>query len=122
MVSIEEVTMTQDKIDYRVLATLRIRLRISSKYLEDITAVVVARRNLTVGIVRGLPTGPGKSFDFIPFGVSHKSKVGIGIPPTLVKQDPSSDESILKPVLEVELLVSTTDAFNQLSLRDRIHA
>lgn len=116
MVSIQEIAVTDNEIDdwIRLLVDLG---RIPTEDVEDRPSIVVPARNPAVAVVTCLTSGPRQTLDLVPLGVVDKREVGIAVPATLVVVESCIVQATPDPVLEVELLVLTTDSVDEHTIR-----
>ena len=68
VISIKEVTMTENQVNYRVLLPGVLGLGIPTENVEYVASVVVTCRDLTVAVVCRFSSWPRKDFGLVSFG------------------------------------------------------
>ena len=103
--------MADDKVEDRITVPIGL-CGITTKDVIDLPSVMFTTRDLTVGVVVGLTTGIGQPLKFITFSELDETEIGINVPTGSVEIQSQIDQAVLEPILEMELLVRTTFAFD----------
>ena len=113
--------MAKNEVEDRIAVSVRLG-RIATEHVVDLPPVVLAARHLAVAVVVGLAPRVGKTLELVAFCMLHKPKVGVRIAPRRIVVQAEPAETSLEPVLEMELLVATPFALDQLTLADGVDA
>ena len=114
--------MADHKVDHWILISSVFSLWVAPKHVEDVTPVVVTRRDLTIAVICGFSSGPSESLGLIAFREFHESEVRVRVPTASVEQHPGTAKTVFKPVLEMEFLVSPAHPVDENPLVDSIGA
>ena len=110
--SIQEVPVTKDEVDNRILVSRFVSRRIPTEDVEYVATVMKPCWDLTVAVVRQFPTRIGESLGFISLGVLDKGEVRVCIPPGSVVVNGAGIKPSLEPVLKVILLIGSAHLAN----------
>ena len=120
-IGIEEVTVTDDKIEHGIFVAVGL-LWIATKYIVDGSPVVMTRWQLTVAIEGRFTARIRQAFDFESLCEFDHAEVGIAISAAAFDVFTKGVQPIAKPVLKVKFLVGRTDAPDHFALGNRLHA
>lgn len=118
--SVQKVAVANNEIDYRILFSASaevVKFRkvgwVAAKDVVDLPSIMIAGRDLAVGVLVALAAWPRQSLYLVTFGRLDKGKVRVSVAPGAVVVYAKVYKPLLKPILEMELFILGRNGFYQ---------
>jgi hypothetical protein len=121
VVCIQEVAMTYHEVDDRIRVPVWL-LGVTPEDVVYISTVMIPCRNLTVCIEARFPAWICESFQLIPVGEFNHAVVWIAISAPDFVIEANLIETLIEPILKMELFILTALSQNEFPLANSLHA